>query len=252
MFGGPTAPTDWLICDGASLLRAGAYAGLFAVIGVAFGAADGTHFNLPDFRERGPLGKGATHALAATGGSTTQAIAHSLTLPSHAHNHALTLPSHTHSQSLTLPNHAHAHSLTLPVHVHGVSQLGAAISMGTGIFMNRAATAANWSGTHLSGAVVASVSAVSRANAAPLVGLNANTNNYTDGNITSPAVDGTVGNPTTNPGIGGTVDAPLTGAGGAIGGTVTTPTTTPAIGGSITSLAGPLDPFLTVNFIIKI
>lgn len=51
-YGGATAPTGWLLCDGSSVLRAGTYAALFAVIGASFGAADGTHFNVPDFRGR--------------------------------------------------------------------------------------------------------------------------------------------------------------------------------------------------------
>jgi phage-related tail fiber protein len=46
------APTGWLICDGASILRTGVNAALFAVIGTSFGAADGTHFNVPDLRGR--------------------------------------------------------------------------------------------------------------------------------------------------------------------------------------------------------
>lgn len=55
-FGGAAAPAGFLLCDGASYLRATTYAGLFAVIGTAFGAADSTHFNVPDFRRRFPLG----------------------------------------------------------------------------------------------------------------------------------------------------------------------------------------------------
>jgi len=43
-------PTNYLKCNGASLLRAGAYNPLFLVIGTTFGAADGTHFSLPDLR----------------------------------------------------------------------------------------------------------------------------------------------------------------------------------------------------------
>lgn len=49
-----TPPSGWLEEDGSSLLRAGTYAGLFAVIGTTYGAADGTHFNLPDSRGRFP------------------------------------------------------------------------------------------------------------------------------------------------------------------------------------------------------
>lgn len=50
-FGGTSAPAGWLLCDGTSYLRASQSA-LFAVIGTAYGAADGTHFNVPDLRGR--------------------------------------------------------------------------------------------------------------------------------------------------------------------------------------------------------
>ena len=48
-FAGPVAniPVGYLLCDGASLLRA-SYPALFSAIGIIYGAADGTHFNLPD------------------------------------------------------------------------------------------------------------------------------------------------------------------------------------------------------------
>lgn len=48
-YGGSSAPTGWLICDGSSLLRA-SYPSLFTAIGTAFGSADGTHFNLPNLK----------------------------------------------------------------------------------------------------------------------------------------------------------------------------------------------------------
>lgn len=88
MFAGSAAPTGWLFCNGASLLRAD-YPDLFAVIGTTYGAADGTHFTLPDLRGRTPIGVGTgagltARALAATGGAET----HTLTsgeMPSHTH-----------------------------------------------------------------------------------------------------------------------------------------------------------------------
>jgi microcystin-dependent protein len=49
-YGGTTAPQDWLMCDGASYVRTGIYANLFSAISTAFGAADGSHFNVPDAR----------------------------------------------------------------------------------------------------------------------------------------------------------------------------------------------------------
>lgn len=57
-YAGASAPTGFLMCDGSSLLRA-SYAALFAAIGTAFGAADGTHFNVPDMRGRTAVGVGS-------------------------------------------------------------------------------------------------------------------------------------------------------------------------------------------------
>lgn len=51
-----TAPAGFLLCDGASVLRAGDYAALFSAIGTTFGSVDGSHFNLPDLRGRVPMG----------------------------------------------------------------------------------------------------------------------------------------------------------------------------------------------------
>lgn len=80
MFGGSSAPSGWLICDGSSLLRA-SYAALFTVIGVVYGSADGTHFTLPDLRGRVGLGVGdstatghTAHTLGQVGGEETHTM----------------------------------------------------------------------------------------------------------------------------------------------------------------------------------
>lgn len=50
-FGGTSAPAGWLLCQGQAVSRT-TYAALFAVIGTAYGAGDGsTTFNIPDGRE---------------------------------------------------------------------------------------------------------------------------------------------------------------------------------------------------------
>lgn len=69
-FGGAAAPSGWLLCDGASYLRA-TYPDLFAAIGTTYGAADGTHFNVPDLRGRVPVGYAAAggHADVSTLGN---------------------------------------------------------------------------------------------------------------------------------------------------------------------------------------
>jgi len=64
-YAGTTSPyANYLPCDGSSLLRTD-YPDLFAVIGTAFGAADGTHFNLPDLRGRTGIGVGTGAGLSA-------------------------------------------------------------------------------------------------------------------------------------------------------------------------------------------
>lgn len=76
------APTGYLFCEGQAVSRA-TYADLFALIGTTYGAGDGsTTFNLPDLRDRFPIGASGTKALATTGGSETITTAQ---LPAHSH-----------------------------------------------------------------------------------------------------------------------------------------------------------------------
>ena len=63
-YAGPTSPDPkWLSCDGSSLLRVD-YPDLFNVIGTVYGAADGTHFSLPDLRGRVSVGSGTGPGLS--------------------------------------------------------------------------------------------------------------------------------------------------------------------------------------------
>jgi microcystin-dependent protein len=82
---GGTVPSGYLLCDGASLLRA-SYPDLFASMGTTFGSADGTHFNLPNLSNRTPMGAEAT--LGTTGGATTVTISET-TYPAHRHGNAI-------------------------------------------------------------------------------------------------------------------------------------------------------------------
>jgi microcystin-dependent protein len=85
-------PTGWLLCDGRSVLRA-TYPDLFSAIGVTYGSADGTHFNLPDPRGRAIVGSGTgtgltARALAALFGAETIALgAAEMPVHSHTMNH---------------------------------------------------------------------------------------------------------------------------------------------------------------------
>jgi microcystin-dependent protein len=97
-FAGESAPTGWLLCQGQALPTA-TYPNLFTTIGYTYGGS-GSTFNLPDLRQRVPVGVGTGFARGQTGGSQT----HTLTvneMPSHSHtttphNHSVTDPSHSH------------------------------------------------------------------------------------------------------------------------------------------------------------
>lgn len=162
-------PTDWLACDGASLLRS-AFPALFAVIGTTYGAADGTHFSLPDFRGRVPVGLKASDADFDTLGETsgaktatpsthavTQPAAHTVTQPSAHANHVVTQPSahaalaHSAHSGADVSAHAGAavaahgtHSHELPFIIddtHAISSLDQSV-FGTGTSRTRNWTAA--------------------------------------------------------------------------------------------------------------
>jgi microcystin-dependent protein len=67
--GRATAPTGWHLCDGSAISRT-TFASLFAAIGTAYGVGDGsTTFNVPDLRQRFPLGKAASGTGATLGGT---------------------------------------------------------------------------------------------------------------------------------------------------------------------------------------
>ncbi len=86
-WGGTTAPSGWLLCQGQSLKRSD-YPSLFAAIGTNYGSADSSHFNLPDMQGQVAVGlkSGDPHfgALGNEFGEQT----HTLTvaeMPAHTH-----------------------------------------------------------------------------------------------------------------------------------------------------------------------
>ncbi|QMP19181.1 tail fiber [Pseudomonas phage Persinger] len=118
-FAGAAAPNGWLLCHGQAVSRT-TYAHLFAVIGTAYGAGDGSStFNLPDLRGRVAAGKDNMGGTAA--GRLTTAGAgvdgNALGAAGGAQSHTLTtaqMPSHAHAVS----DPTHAHSVYDPTHAH--------------------------------------------------------------------------------------------------------------------------------------
>lgn len=93
-----TDHNGWLVCDGRSLSRTD-YEELFSVIGISFGANNGSTFKIPDMRGRvaGGIGDGpdTTNRLLGTAVGEEE---HTLTIAEMpSHNHGVTDPGHTHS-----------------------------------------------------------------------------------------------------------------------------------------------------------
>lgn len=128
-YGGSTAPSGWLICDGSTKSKTD-YSQLFAVLGNTFGTATATNFYLPDLQAKFPLGKSGSYALGSTGGAFAQTPTGSISstftgnpftplgnvsISGTVAGHQLSvseMPSHnhliTHAGGGTTPNHIHA------------------------------------------------------------------------------------------------------------------------------------------------
>ena len=233
MWSGSSAPTGWLLCNGANYDGGHSdYAALYAIIAQNYGVGDTTtnDFNVPDMRGRMPVGAGTGIGGAAedadggsvpAGGSalTTRSLGEwtgaevlsSAQLAAHTHTsaaHTHTGASHTH----TGPSHTH----TGPSHTH------------TGA-----------SHRHLNfveGRIVHTVGASEGLNAAG----DSTKAHYSD--YTTPGAGGASGTGATGASGTGATGGTTPGAGGS---------TTPGASGSTGSTSKFTTPIMCVNFIIK-
>ncbi len=86
-YGGSSAPSGWLLCDGSAVSRT-TYSDLFTIISTAYGNGDGsTTFNVPDMQGNVPVGKdsGTFSSLGASGGEETHTLITS-EMPAHTHD----------------------------------------------------------------------------------------------------------------------------------------------------------------------
>ncbi len=120
-YAGTTAPNGYVLADGSSQLRTGLYAAYFSCAGVTWGAVDGSHVNLPDFRGRSLFGKDnmggsaanrITAGVSGITGTTLGASGGDQNSQQHNHTVNITDPGHNHTQN------AHAHAITDPTHSH--------------------------------------------------------------------------------------------------------------------------------------
>lgn len=94
LYGGSSAPTGWLICNGATLSTT-TYAALFAVVGYTYGGSGG-NFLLPSMANK--FAFGGTPGVG--GGSATILEAN---LPIHSHNNSASSVATSHSHTISPP-----------------------------------------------------------------------------------------------------------------------------------------------------
>lgn len=131
-FAGATAPTGWLLCNGAEISRT-TYSALFNVISDEWGAGDGsTTFNIPDMTDRAPVGAGVG-TLGDVGGT--------FEIPVEA------LPAHSHTAGTLSTNTAgnHSHKLNLST---AVGSTGTQVPLGTGTLDRTSSAAVENTGAH--------------------------------------------------------------------------------------------------------
>ena len=208
MFGGATAPANWLLCQGQTL-DIGVnpqYTALKNLIGYAFGGS-GNQFQLPNLGAQFPIGAGTNlqgigTALGEVTGSFTVGIAVA-NLPPHAHPIVDVAHNHTVNQS------PHAHLITDVAHNHGVNQWAHAHVIATGGHSHAIHTGAH---NHTSGGAVVSGSGLT----------NGGSNLQIGSTTTSTAGD-----------LGGNTDAA-----GNLGGNTDTQTSAISLAASGTNLSG--------------
>lgn len=142
-YGGTTAPTGFLLCDGTAVSRT-TYADLFAVIGTSYGTGDGaTTFNVPDLRGRAPFGRDNMGGLDAT--RIPSAITGRLSIGGSGGAAQTTLttdniPAHTHTGT-TSSDGAHTHTVA-------IENNGAGGSGGAGRMVSGGTTTTSSNGAH--------------------------------------------------------------------------------------------------------
>ena len=219
-FGGTTAPTGWLLCNG-DPYDPSVYPNLYATIGNAYGGTTTAPLR-PDFRGRVPYGM--TSAGVLSNRLNNDGVAEASRTPQHSHGHTLTLPNHGHTHNIAVLSQDHGHTHSLAVNSHGHSAEG------------------HVHGTADNGSRAGAFAAGTLAYAAAFAHNHGNTGGPSTFNAETPGVNGSIGGGAHWTGIYKNT------AGAAYEG-VTNPTSNPAINGSVST--STTVPYGVANYIIK-
>ena len=135
MYAGATAPSNWLLCNGAETAIS-SYAALYAVLSTTYGiltngagtnTAGTTHFRLPDMRGRVPIGAGTGNQLNTPTGSGaiyggTSMTSRSVGAWGGEETHLLStseMPSHSHGTNTGTQSADHSHTTGIDYRLAG-------------------------------------------------------------------------------------------------------------------------------------
>jgi len=164
-----SAPTGYLLCDGTAVSRT-TYAALFAVVGITFGVGDGSStFNLPNYSDRFPIGKGTiASSIGSTGGSKDAIVV------SHNHTASTSISDPGHSHGVSDPGHSH--SIGGTYQAYGSPNISAVLtaisSQNTGGATTGISIAGATTGISASTSVASNGSSGTNANLPPYLGIN--------------------------------------------------------------------------------
>ncbi len=163
-YAGATAPSGWHLCYGQAVSRT-TYSALFSVIGIAYGAGDGsTTFNLPD--KRGRISVGADNMGGSAAGRVTNAVSGvdataigNVGGDQHAQPDTLTATTSL-NISVSDPTHNHQQYYTGSFPGHGVPEGGVSNATGPGNVSPDMLTALASTGITVSGSATTAVTGV--------------------------------------------------------------------------------------------
>jgi microcystin-dependent protein len=117
-FGGVTAPTNWLMCDGTVYANT-QYPLLAAAIGTRFGGAAGSSFAVPNLGGNAIIGVNSSYPIGSGGGSSW----HTLSM-AEIPGHSFYIADHTHGASASSSSwqDQHSHYVWQDQHSHGAWQ----------------------------------------------------------------------------------------------------------------------------------
>ena len=194
-YGGATAPSGWLICDGSTKSKTD-YSQLFAVLGNTFGTATATDFYLPDLQAKFPLGKSGSYALGSTGGAFAQTPTGTNSAPTFSGS--AVAPSGT----ITMSGGVNGHTLTEAEMPQHRPEVGNVYDEGTGTAGNRGWGTTYGRGSTRTGQNVAFASAHNSLNYSALTSYTGSSSAHTHGNNIAGTFSGNLFTPS------GTVSAP--------------------------------------------